>query len=235
MQVAPAAAAHRPRRLDKYLSEATDLSLAAVRAACRATRVALVRPGAPGPCPQPDDLVFAEDLVFLDGHLVRLGRLDRYAALHKPARVTSTAHDPDGHADLGSFLRQMPAGMFPVGRLDRDTTGLLLFTTDSDLQNAVLRPDQRTPKTYRLWLAGDREIDPRIARLTEGTLSAGRALRAQSARVVARSNGSTQVEVILTQGKNRQLRRMCHALKLRLHRLQRTFSGFKSRCTMPWA
>jgi 23S rRNA pseudouridine2605 synthase len=115
--------------------------------------------------------------------------------------------------------------MFPVGRLDRDTTGLLLFTTDSDLQNAVLRPDQRTPKTYRLWLAGDREIDPRIARLTEGTLSAGRALRAQSARVVARSNGSTQVEVILTQGKNRQLRRMCHALKLRLHRLQRTAIG----------
>lgn len=72
--------------------------------------------------------------------------------LNKPKNVTSTARDPDRKRDVSEWLTAMAPGAFPVGRLDRETTGALLFTTDGDLATAILRPDHQTRKTYWLWL-----------------------------------------------------------------------------------
>lgn len=216
----------RPRRLDKFLSDATTLSLVQIRAAWAAGRVAVAREGADIEPWGLADLVFHGDTVLLDGRAVYLRGEHCHAILNKPPGVTSTARDPDGRADLRPWLAQMPPGMSAVGRLDRETTGLMLFTTDGDLQAAVLRPDQHTPKTYWLWL--DEAVaaeDSRLARLTDGIVSAERRLNAEAVAITARSSDFTEVELTLTQGCHRQIRRMCHALGLRLVHLHRKAIG----------
>jgi 23S rRNA pseudouridine2605 synthase len=216
----------RPRRLDKYLCEATPMSLAQVRVAWAQGRVGVVCAGSEARRSELGELVFAEDVVLLDGAPVRLRTVHEHAILHKPPDVVSTARDPEGRADLSRWLRQMPSGMFPVGRLDRETTGLLLFTTDSDLQQAVLRPDQHTPKTYWLWIdepmARD---DPRLTALTRGLALQGHTFRAESVRWLASTAHVTELVVTLTQGKNRQIRKMCRAVGLRLVHLHRRTIG----------
>jgi 23S rRNA pseudouridine2605 synthase len=216
----------RPRRLDKYLREATTLTLAQVKAAWAEGRVAVA-------CAESDvrrselaELVFEEDTVLLDGAPVRLRTTHQHALLHKPSDVISTARDPEGRTDLSPWLREMPSGIFPVGRLDRATTGLLLFTTDSDLQQAVLRPDQHTHKTYWLWI--DEPLaasDSRLARLTQGIVLDGRSLRAQAVEWLKSSAEFTELLVTLTQGENRQIRKMCRAVGLRLLHLHRRTIG----------
>jgi pseudouridine synthase len=120
----------------------------------------------------------------------------------------------------------MPPGCFAVGRLDRETTGLLLFTSDGDLANAVLRPDHETTKTYWLWLDDAiSEQDARLARLTAGVPHDGEQLYAKQARILARSEHATELELTLTQGKKRQIRHMCRALDLHLVHLHRRQIG----------
>jgi pseudouridine synthase len=135
-------------------------------------------------------------------------------------------HDPDGKSDLSPYLREMPRGCFPVGRLDRETSGLLLFTSDGDLANAVLRPDHETTKTYWLWLDDVLEPDdPRLARLQAGVEHDGQLLCAKHVRISARSEYATELELILTQGKKRQIRHMCRVLDLHLQHLHRSRIG----------
>lgn len=173
-----------------------------------------------------ESLVFAEDRVLFDGVLLGKGAPPAHAILNKPKHVTSTASDPDGKSDLSPYLRAMPAGCFAVGRLDRETTGLLLFTNDGDLASAVLRPDHETTKSYWLWLDEVlTENDPRLDRLREGVIHNGQRLVARSVRILCRSDYATELELTLTHGKKRQIRHMCRALDLRLVHLHRRCIG----------
>ncbi len=175
----------------------------------------------------PETLIFDGDRVLVDGSPIADTTPEAVCAvLNKPKHVTCTARDPNGKADLSPFLRAMPAGCFPVGRLDRDTTGLLLFTNDGDLASAVLRPDHGTRKYYWLWLDEPfPDDDPRLAALVEGVRHNGELLKAQGARVLARSEHATELELTLTQGKKRQIRHMCFALGLHLVHLHRRAIG----------
>ncbi|MET0791018.1 MAG: pseudouridine synthase [Polyangiaceae bacterium] len=169
-----------------------------------------------------ESLVFDEDRVLLDGVLIGCPGPPSHALLNKPKFVTSTASDPRGKSDLSPYLRAMPAGCFAVGRLDRETTGLLLFTNDGDLATAVLRPDHSTTKTYWLWL--DEVLDdddPRLVEFRTGITHNGQRMTAQSAHIRARTDYATELELTLTQGKKRQIRHMCRALELRLVHLHR--------------
>jgi 23S rRNA pseudouridine2605 synthase len=146
--------------------------------------------------------------------------------LNKPIGVTSSVRDPDGRPDLSRFLARMPAGVFPIGRLDRMSSGLLLFTTDGDLANAVLQPDHHTEKLYWLWLNEHvADDDPRLARLTEGVTVLGAVARAIRVEVICRGADFTELHVTLSQGKNRQIRRMARALDFRLQALHRKSIG----------
>lgn len=173
-------------------------------------------------------LIFQEDELWLDGARVDASAAPprAYAVLNKPKNVTSTASDPRGGANLAPYLRAMPRGCFPVGRLDRETTGLLLFTNDGDLATCVLRPDQHTTKTYWLWLDDElSDDDPRLAQLVAGVPHCGEILKAHSVSIVARSEGATELELTLTSGRKRQIRLMCHALDLHLVHLHRKRIG----------
>ena len=211
-----------PRRLGKYIADCTPLSAAFVRRALSEGRVTLrgtrVR--------NETELVFEEDEVRVDGVRLAPRETQYYAMLHKPLSVTSTTRDPHGKADLSRWLEEMPAGMFPIGRLDRQTSGLMLFTTDGDLASAVLRPDHHTDKTYWLWL--DEHVaddDPRLAALLEGVPVLGQPARAKAAVVLHRTEHFTELLVTLDEGRNRQIRRMCRALDFHLTGLHRRSVG----------
>lgn len=140
--------------------------------------------------------------------------------------MTTTARDPDGKRDLNHWLRQLPPGSFPIGRLDRATTGALLLTTDGDLANALLRPDHQTDKLYWLWLnehiAPD---DDRLRAWKTGIPLRNHTARATRTEIVYGDEHSTQLHVTLQEGKNRQIRRMCRASDFRLLHLHRKSVG----------
>lgn len=219
-----------PRRLDKFVREASPLSLEGVRRAWAESRIRVhpaVPPGlaraAAGPVRDLNQLIYPDDCVELDGR--RLApRTDQYTAkLHKPRGVTSTARDPSGNADLKPWLDQMPEGSFAVGRLDRDTTGLLLFTSDGELADGLLQPAQHVDKKYWLWLDEELEDgDPRWAAMVRPD---PRYHAAKHAELLHRSPDHVEIQLTLDQGKHHQIRRMCRVLKLRLAHLHRRSFG----------
>ncbi|MEP7051697.1 MAG: pseudouridine synthase [Pseudomonadota bacterium] len=215
-----------PRRLRTRLAQSLSLSLPAVDEYARSHRLQIITPEGDSDAHALETLVFDEDCVLLDGTALEPGPKPTYALLNKPKHVTSTARDPDGKSDLSPYLRAMPAGCFPVGRLDRETTGLLLFTTDGDLATAVLRPEHETTKTYWLWLdEALADDDARLATLLSGVLHNGERLSAHGVRIAARHEYATELELTLTQGKKRQVRHMCRALNLHLVHLHRKRIG----------
>lgn len=215
-----------PRRLDKFLRDSTARRVHEVRAAIAAGRVRMHSRGEQLSSPPADRLVFSDDEVLLDG--IPVAPLDHHVtiAFHKPPAVTTTLSDPRGKRDLSTWHRKMPPGVFPVGRLDRDTTGLLLFTTDGDLASAVTRPDHDTDKTYWLWLnetlAPD---DPRLRQLVQGVALSDGLAHARRVTLERAHSDFTELCLVLHEGRNRQIRRMCRALDLRLLHLHRRAVG----------
>lgn len=224
-----------PRRLEKFLRDATELSVDDGRRANEHGRVAVVSPVATGPSHlRFDDLIFGDDVVLLDGRRVAPRQEQTTLMLNKPKKVTATLRDPLGQRDLTSYIEAMPAGVFPVGRLDRDTTGLLLFTSDGDLANAILHPEHETRKVYWLWL--DEHVsdhDPRLAQLLEGVAVHGYVARAVNVAVHHRTECCTELLVTLHEGKNRQIRKMCRALDFYLRHLHRRSIGTLSVDPLP--
>lgn len=211
-----------PCRLDKFLREATHLSLTEVRSKLRCGAVCCDRLGPPGTPLDPETTVFDSDDILLSGS--RLSRkIDHFTyLLNKPKNVTTTTRDPRGQRDVSEWLSQMNPGTFPVGRLDRETTGALLFTSDGDLATAVLRPEHDTAKTYWLWLNESfSSDDPRLSAFLEGVPMLKAVGRASRVEILTSNPDWTELLVTLHEGKNRQIRRMCHALDLRLLHLHR--------------
>lgn len=214
-----------PRRLLKYVKDSTKLSVAEIVEAWERARITVISP-APGPAMSQGllTLVFEEDTVLLDGQKVTPKERHFAAVLNKPKGTLSVVSDKRGKRDLSPWLQQMPPGTFPVGRLDRDTTGVLLFTTDGDLSSAVLRPEHHTDKLYWLWLNEEFEADD--SRLAKLTCNADQRYHAaKRASIVHRVPDYVEVHLTLDQGKNRQIRRMCRALDLRLLHLHRKRIG----------
>jgi 23S rRNA pseudouridine2605 synthase len=140
-------------------------------------------------------------------------------AVNKPAGVVSTAREP-GDRPAVVELVESEARLYPVGRLDADSTGLLLLTNDGELANRLTHPRYGVAKTYRARLAkppGDRDLD-RLRRGVE--LEDGRAAPAQVDRV-----GRQEIEIVLREGRNRQVRRMVEAVGNRVVELRRIRFG----------
>lgn len=174
----------------------------------------------------------AVDLVTVDGVPVVLGAGASYLMLNKPAGVLTTMSDPYGRATVAEFvpLDRFP-GLFPVGRLDKDTTGLLLFTTDGDIGQMLLHPSHHVWKTY-LALVDGVCTDGDLESLRKGILlddgpcqpARCRVLPNREAHVVAPHGvrpGTTAVEVVIREGRKNQVKRMLSKIGhpvLRLHR-----------------
>jgi 23S rRNA pseudouridine2605 synthase len=164
-----------------------------------------------------------EDEVRVDGLEVNLDPNVKYYALHKPPGVVTTMRDPQGRPDIRDFLPEGPR-VFPVGRLDRDTEGLLLLTNDGDLANALTHPRFGVEKEYLAEVEGV-PTPKHIVQLRRGVgLEDGDAL-AKSARVAGRSGDRGAVRLVMTEGRKREVRRLLAAVGLPVTRLVRVRVG----------
>jgi 23S rRNA pseudouridine2605 synthase len=161
--------------------------------------------------------------IALDGRLVR-GAARRYLVLNKPVGLVVTRSDERGRATVYTLLDPADRGLFPVGRLDRDSAGLLLFTNDTQWANALLDPASKLPKAYQVQIESE-IADAALARLRAGVLlDDGVRTRPALVERLARAPG-VWLTVTLTEGRNRQVRRMLAAVGQRVIALIRTRIG----------
>ena len=159
------------------------------------------------------------DHVTVAGRRIVASRQYYYIMLHKPRGYVSTMSDEMGRKCVAELVKDIPARVYPVGRLDRDSEGLLLMTDDGALTHALLHPSHEVEKEYRVWVEGD--VDAALPVLRGPMELDGYALR--PARVTPAGEGV--LSVVIHEGRNRQVRRMCAAAGLRVRRLQRVREG----------
>ncbi len=163
------------------------------------------------------------DAVAVDGKPVATEEPVVYA-LNKPEGVVSTADDPEGRETVLDFV-DTPRRLFPVGRLDAGTTGLILLTNDGELANALTHPRYEAPKTYRVRVRGG----PPLTRHEIERLARGVELDDGVTRPTAVERlGPREFEITLREGRNRQVRRMCEAIDREVAALERIeFAGLR--------
>jgi 23S rRNA pseudouridine2605 synthase len=165
----------------------------------------------------------SRDRVEVDGSRIPLDPELRYFVLNKPAGIVSTVRDPQRRRDLASYLPE-DVRVFPVGRLDRDSEGLLLLTNDGELSNRLMHPRYGAEKEYLAEVEGT-PTERTVARLERGVDLEDGPAQAKRARVVARSSGRAAVRVVMAEGRKREVRRMLEAIGLPVRRLVRVRVG----------
>lgn len=145
-------------------------------------------------------------------------------ALHKPAGVVTTRSDERGRKTVYDLLPPGLAWVFPAGRLDADSEGLLIMTNDAQLAVQLTDPAHHVPKTHRVTISGT-PTQETLAELRGGIMLADGPTRPVDVRVRRRRDATTVVEMVLTEGRNRQIRRMWRVLGHRVRRLVRIAIG----------
>jgi len=142
-----------------------------------------------------------------------------YLMLNKPRGYVTTLSDEYGRHTAAELVSGCGARVYPVGRLDRDSEGLLLFTNDGDFAHRLLHPSHQVDKVYLVTVRGDiRGAAERLMAITELD---GEPIAPAQARELSRREGQALLRVTIHQGKNRQIRRMCAGLGLHVEKLQR--------------
>jgi len=168
-------------------------------------------------------LVQSGDRVEVNGRPVELPAEPTYLLLNKPVGVVTTMRDPEGRSTVSELVGARP-GIFPVGRLDYGTSGVLLLTDDGELAHRLLHPRFGVDKTYRVAIAG--RLSPEdVYRLTSGVMLPEFRAAGAKVRVVAVRRDSSVVDVTINEGRNRQVRRMFEALEHRVLTLTRIRFG----------
>lgn len=205
-------------RLAKYLSRSGVASRRHSEQLIASGRVEV--DGRPATDPALD--VDQQNDVRVDGRRVVPDPLEHFA-LNKPAGVVSTAHDPQGRPKVTDLVRS-DRRLYPVGRLDTDTTGLIILTNDGDLANRLMHPRYEIEKRYRARIEGELGEEA-LERLRCGvTLEDGPTAPA-TVELVAREPGATTIELTIHEGRKRQIRRMCEAVGHSVLELERTRVG----------
>lgn len=207
-----------PIRLQKYFSDCGVLSRRAAETEILAGRVTVN--GSPA---QLGDKIDPDvDHVEYRGRAV-LPRADKphcYVMLNKPRGIVSTAHDEKGRRNVTQLVRIPNTRLYPVGRLDMDSDGLLLLTDDGELTNQLTHPRHEIPKIYHVTLSDVPTADQLKALTAPMELDGYRLLP-----IGVKKIGDNRLEIQLFEGRNRQIRRMCQAVGLRILRLTRVAIG----------
>jgi len=170
------------------------------------------------------DVNVENDAVYFDGKRVKLVNSKVYYKLHKPKGYVTTASDERDRKTVLDLMRNVQYRVYPVGRLDYDTEGLLLLTNDGDLANILTHPKNNVSKTYIAHVEGVLE-DKDIKKLSLGVDIGGYTTKPCSVLVKERDEKSTVIEITIAEGKNRQVKKMVEAVGKNVAFLKRVAIG----------
>ncbi len=165
------------------------------------------------------------DVVFVDGQTLSLDHVQRiYVVLNKPRAYMTTLNDPEGRKTVMDLLKEFPERIYPVGRLDYLSEGLLILTNDGDVANMIIHPSNQVTKVYEVKVFGVVSQDI-LRKLRNGVQTEEGFLKPKAVRVIKQMNTKTWLEFRLTGGKNREIRRICEAVGLTVDKLRRIAIG----------
>ncbi|MBQ7597540.1 MAG: rRNA pseudouridine synthase [Clostridia bacterium] len=164
------------------------------------------------------------DTITVSGKRVVRQKHFTYLMLNKPRGFITTMQDERERKCVASLVENAPAHVFPVGRLDKDSEGLLLFTNDGDFANALTHPSKHVPKTYRVTVRPS-VSETQLTALTQGVIIDERKTAPAEVRVITSEENRVVLEIILYEGRNRQIRKMCEQVGLQVARLRRIAIG----------
>ena len=207
-------------RLQKYLSECGIASRRKAEDLIVAGKVKVNgKPASIG-----DKIDPARDTVVVAGKKIKRSKKNTYIMLHKPRGFITTLSDEMGRKCVAQLIEDVGTRVYPVGRLDRDSEGLLLLTDDGEFANSLTHPVRHVPKTYRVTVRPT-ITEEQITALTTGIEIDGRMTLPSEVRVLEKKEGRVVLEIIIYEGRNRQIRKMCDTLGLEVARLKRTQIG----------
>ncbi len=171
-----------------------------------------------------DKVVPAQDKVTVRGKRVVMASKPVYLMLHKPRGYITTMQDEMDRRCVAELVKDVGTRVYPVGRLDRESEGLLLMTNDGAFAQMLSHPSRHVPKTYRVTVRPGITED-QLTALAAGVMVEGRKTAPAEVRILTREEGRVVLEIILYEGRNRQIRKMCEQLGLEVARLKRTAIG----------
>lgn len=165
------------------------------------------------------------DDIRLDGKPLKTEEEKIYLALHKPRGVVTTMSDEKGRKSVADLVAGLGVRVYPVGRLDLNSEGLLLMTNDGDFANRVTHPSHEINKCYHTWVSGDK-LEDAAQRLSRPMMIDGYAIRPAEVQLLRRlGEQEALLSVTIHEGRNRQVRKMCQQVGLRVKRLLRVSEG----------
>lgn len=172
------------------------------------------------------DKVYPNDKVYLRGKRILLPKSsNRYIMLNKPRGFITTMSDERGRKCVAQLVQDVGQRVYPIGRLDKDSEGMLVLTNDGDFANKIMHPRNSVFKTYRVTVRPSIDEEQLVKMETGVVLDDGTKTAPAQVSVIHKEPGRVVLEMILHEGKNREIRRMCEALELEVARLKRTQIG----------
>ena len=159
------------------------------------------------------------DVIAIDGTAIAFAEPSVYLMLNKPRGYVTTLSDELGRATAAELVADCGTRVFPVGRLDKESEGLLLFTNDGALMQAMTHPSHQVDKTYEVTVTG--QLEGAADRLSAVTELDGEPIVPAQVEIMERREGQALLRVTIHQGKNRQIRRMCAQVGMQVTRLRR--------------
>lgn len=166
------------------------------------------------------------DIITIDGERIYFDRKKKYTyiMLNKPRGYVTTMEDELGRKCVTELLSGVSERVYPIGRLDRNSEGLLLFTNDGEFANSIMHPSKHISKTYRVTVRPD-ITDEQLIELSEGVVIDGKRTLPAMINVLTKEPGRVVLQMVIKEGRNRQIRKMCEAVGLEVARLRRTAIG----------
>ena len=205
-------------RLDKYLAETAQCTRSEAKALLSKGRVQVN--GAV--CKKGDTQLRETDTVAVDGKALNYQQFV-YLMLNKPRGYVTTLSDEKGRKNVSELVQDCGVRVYPVGRLDLYSEGLLLMTNDGEFANRIMHPQKEIEKKYLVWVSGYREGCEETLR--QPIEIDGRMTQPAKLRLLSRKDETALFEFVIHEGRNRQLRRLCEAAGLRVTRLRRIAEG----------
>lgn len=164
------------------------------------------------------------DLVEVDGNPVSITARRRYIILHKPRGYVTTMKDERGRPTVAELVEDAGDRLYPVGRLDMDSEGLLIMTNDGELANALMHPSHEVNKIYNVFVQGE-DIKASVRALQAMERLEGEPIAKPQVMLIELKGKTAELQITIHEGKNRQIRRMCKACGLGVNRLVRVAEG----------